>query len=65
MVEKTDAPADAGVVTLDKKALERKKLDFNLHVALIMRMDSANKNKALFQAWLEGEQGLAARLTKS
>lgn len=50
-------------VVLDKKALSQAKLDFNLHVALIMRQDSANKNAALFKAWLEGRDGLQNRLS--
>lgn len=44
------------------KAEAKRKLDFELHVALIMRNDNVPKAKALFRAWLEGPKGLDDRL---
>lgn len=41
---------------------KQKKADFDLHILLIMRQEGITKAKAQFRAWLEGEQGLAARL---
>lgn len=38
------------------------KLDFELHVALIMRTDGVAKAKALMRAWIEGPAGLQQRL---
>lgn len=50
------APASA------KAILAKQKLDFELHVALIMRTDGMTKGKAVFTAWLEGPSGLEKRL---
>lgn len=47
---------------MDKKQLQAKRNDFQLHVALIMKSDGANKGTATFTAWLEGEAGLKTRL---
>lgn len=44
------------------KAEAKAKLDFELHVALIMRNDNVPKAKAQFRAWLEGRPGLELRL---
>lgn len=63
---KKPAPAANEPLTMDaatkKKVMAQAKLDFQLHVALIMKQDQATKNNALFKAWLEGEKGLAERL---
>lgn len=50
---------------MDKKQLANAKNDFNLHVALIMKSDGANKGTATFKAWLEGEAGLKTRLSNT
>lgn len=50
---------------MDKKQLQEKRNDFQLHVALIMKSDGANKGTATFKAWLEGEAGLKTRLTNT
>lgn len=45
------------------KVEAKAKLDFELHVALIMRNDNVPKAKALFRAWIEGREGLEKRLS--
>lgn len=45
-----------------QKNAQREKLDFQLHLALIQKQDNCTKNKATFQAWLEGRKGLDERL---
>lgn len=44
------------------KAEAKARLDFDLHVALIMRGDNVAKSKAVFRAWIEGRSGLETRL---
>lgn len=46
----------------EKAAEKSAKLDFDLHVSLIMRAEHCAKNRALFLAWLEGPAGLDLRL---
>ena len=47
----------------EKKAVRKKKLDFDLHVNLIMRNVGEPKNAAVFRAYCEGADGLQERLT--
>lgn len=54
----------ANVAPASAKAVEAaKKLDFELHVSLIMRTDRLSKSRAVFKAYLEGQNGLEKRLT--
>lgn len=59
------AQADTRTVVskpLDKKALAKRRNDFNLHVMLIMRQDDVSKSAAVFAAYCEGDAGLRDRL---
>lgn len=49
-------------MTTEQKTVRQQKQDFQLHVALIQKIESCTKNKATFQAWLEGPEGLLQRL---
>lgn len=61
MDEKEKTVRQDGVKLLSET---QQKLEFNLHVALIQKVDNVNKSKATFKAWLEGPEGLAQRLAK-
>lgn len=57
--------AENNVVALpkaEKERLAKGKIDFDLHVGLIMRAEGVSKSKAVFTAYLEGRQGLEKRL---
>lgn len=58
---KEQAPVVALIV--DKKALAKKRDAYTLHCALICHQDAVAKSQAAFRAYLEGESGLANRLT--
>lgn len=49
-------------MSVTTKIAASEKLDFQLHVALIQKQDKCTKTKAVFQAWLEGREGLDKRL---
>lgn len=53
---------EAGSTVDPKKLLKQKRLDFDLHVNLIMRSEDEPKNAATFRAYCEGADGLAKRL---
>lgn len=54
-------PGLGGPVLTAKAVAAKAKLDFDLHVALIMRQDGVRKTVALFSAWAEGPVGLERR----
>lgn len=58
-----DSPLMANVIPATPKAIEAKqKLDYELHVALIMRTERLSKSRAVFRAYTEGPSGLDKRL---
>lgn len=61
-MEVTKGPS-VGLTLAQKQAAKSRKLDFDLHVALIMRTEGENKNAASFRAYCEGEEGLKTRLS--
>lgn len=54
--------SETGATVDVKKLAKKRRLDFDLHVNLIMRMEDEPKNAALFRAYCEGAEGLAKRL---